>query len=631
MKHREVDGPVVQKLTRNQLWCLLVIVLSGLLLRFQGVASLTLCHYDEAIYVLSGAEFANSGTMHPAQPLHAPPLFPWFLGVAFRMLDTWPTLAQVFVVLLGAATIPLSFGVFRRLTTNWIALVMTGLLAASELHRVFSRMVLTDVPLTFWFLLSIYACLRLEEALRRQSSLLLTADAPVRPSDSKWPGRLQVGGWMFAAGFFTAAAWNTKYNGWMPLAVAGVAALVVIVRAVAQRAWLPAALPVRVALQLLFCLSIAGLLAACGFLPWLGYVEAVYPGGYGAVWEHHAGYFGGWLSWPLHAWRLLETIAALRNFGWLCALGLVACAVLPILVRLVVQRGVSWLIVPAACAVCALCGWGVDGTLLLLVPFCAPASLMRGRWPEVLVATWALTFFVSAPLYQPYARLLVPMIPAAIGLVVPGIARALSDLDSAGERQRPDNFLDRWGGVRSWGMGLGMAACLVFGQPFGFWPSEALWNRWDTRGSYRRVEAAIQEHTSRAAVVLCQGQPNLAVYCPREYYLLADRDFRETLAQIDVGRECFLLVDFLVVNQPGSPARRALESVRDSLEPVVVIPNDLNLVTLLNFVSPRQLAEKLKVRPESSSKSPGLPPPLAEAKADTIILYRIRRNRVALP
>ena len=178
MKHREEDGHAVQQLTRNQVWWLLVIVLLGLLLRFQGVARLPLCHYDEAIYVLSGAEFAATGAMHSAQPLHAPPLFPGILGVAFGFLRmTWPTLAQVFVVVCGAATIPVAFRVFQRLATNWIALLMTGLLATSDLHRVFSRMALTDVPLTLWFVLSSYSCLRLEEALQGKRSAARAAVA----------------------------------------------------------------------------------------------------------------------------------------------------------------------------------------------------------------------------------------------------------------------------------------------------------------------------------------------------------------------------------------------------------------------------------------------------------------------
>ena len=629
MKHREEDGHAIQQLTRNQVCCLLVIVLAGLLLRFHGVGSLTMCHYDEAIYVLSGAEFAATGAMHSAQPLHAPPLFPCFLGVGFGLLRmTWPTLAQVLVVLCGAATLPISFWVFQRLTTNWIALLMTSLLATSDLHRVFSRMVLTDVPLTLWFVLAIYSCLRLAETLQRQGSAVPSTSAPAGSSTSPWTGRWRLCGWVLATGFFTAAAWNTKYNGWMPLVVAGTAVLVLMVRGVAKRPWLPTALPVRVALQLLLCLVLAGLLAVCGFLPWAGYVETVYPGGYRAVLEHHAGYFGGWFSWPWHALILLETVAALRNVGWLCALGVIACVAFAILPRLVLKRGARWVLGLAACATCALLGAGVDGTLLLLVPFCAPLALLRGRWPEVLIATWALAFFVATPLYQPYARLLVPMLPAAIGLVVPAIARVLSGLADAERRQSEPFFLVRWGGPRSWGLGLGLAACFAVWQPFGFWPSQAMWNRWETGGSYRRVAAAIQKHTSPTAVILCQGQPNLAVYCPREHYLLADRDFRETLTQIDVTRECFLLVDFLIVNQPGSPARRALESVRGSLQPVAVLPNEMNVATLLNFVSPAQLVKKIAVRPGVPSKHPELPSPITRGAADTIVLYRIRRNQL---
>ena len=110
--------------------------------------------------------------------------------------------------------------------------------------------------------------------------------------------------------------------------------------------------------------------------------------------------------------------------------------------------------------------------------------------------------------------------------------------------------------------------------------------------------------------------------------MLPDRDFRETLAQIDVGRECFLLVDFLVVNQPDSPARRALEAVGGSLQPIAVLPNELNVVTLLNFVSPSQLVEKFGVLPRVPNEPSQLPPPITQGAVDTIVLYRIRRNEL---
>ena len=103
---------------------------------------------------------------------------------------------------------------------------------------------------------------------------------------------------------------------------------------------------------------------------------------------------------------------------------------------------------------------------------------------------------------------------------------------------------------------------------------------------------------------------------------------RETLAQIDVARECFLLVDFLVVNQPDSPARRALEAVGGSLQPIAVLPNELNVVTLLNFVSPSQLVEKFEVLPRVANKPSQLPLPITQGAADTIVLYRIRRNEL---
>ena len=623
-----MDHSRLKPLSKNQAGCLLMIILLGLLLRFAGVARSGLSHYDEAIYVLSGVEYAVRGTMHSAQPLHAPPLFPWLLAGAFRLTAFWPALAPALVVLVGAATIPLAFAIFRRLAENRVALLMTGLLAASDLHRAFSRMALTDVPLTFWFVLAIYCFLRLGENLGLQRTVHpgnASASTPVLRRGGFWPTLC----WTLAAGLSTAAAWNTKYNGWMPLAVAFCAALVLVIRGALCKASPPeVAAPARSTPRLMLCLSTAALISICGFLPWVAYVQATYPGGYRTVLTHHAGYFGGWFSWPSHALRLIGTVAAFRQLGWLMALGLIAFAALVLLRRSAVPRVTAWLVGLTILSGCALLGLGVDATLILLVPCCAPRALVRGGWPEVLIATWAVAFVVSTPLYQPYARLLVPLLPAAIGLVVPRLAGDFSGSDPGLSGPLQSGPPGLWHRSRLWIGGLGLAALLAFWQPLGFASPQKLWNRWETRQSYRRLETEILTHTDPGAVVLCQGQPNLAVYCPRPYLMLADQDFREVLARIPIARECYLVIDFLIVNEPASEARRALESARDMLEPIAVIENDLNLVTLLDFLSPGQLATKLKGPVRRPAQRSDLPPPIGESPSDTIVLYRVRRGRL---
>ena len=88
-------------------------------------------------------------------------------------------------------------------------------------------------------------------------------------------------------------------------------------------------------------------------------------------------------------------------------------------------------------------------------------------------------------------------------------------------------------------------------------------------------------------------------------------------------------VDFLLLHEV-QPAKLA-EALREShhaLEVVAVVPNDLNLPTLLNFLSPAETIKKLN----GPVKKPGpLPAALQDGKTDTIVLFRIDRAQLRRP
>ncbi|MGH7134233.1 MAG: phospholipid carrier-dependent glycosyltransferase, partial [Pirellulales bacterium] len=72
-----------------------------------------------------------------------------------------PMMAIYLSALLGSATIVVYFAMLRRLYGGPFALAGSALLAASDLHIAFSRMALTDVALTFWFVVGAYFLTRL--------------------------------------------------------------------------------------------------------------------------------------------------------------------------------------------------------------------------------------------------------------------------------------------------------------------------------------------------------------------------------------------------------------------------------------------------------------------------------------
>lgn len=626
-------------LTRNERLVLMAITAGGIALRCQGLGELSLAHFDEGVLLSGAFDVRLQGLWHftLAQPLQAPPLFPWLVGGLMWLTGIASPLVGVYTsALFGSATIPLFFLLARRWSGNRVGLIAAGLLATSDLHVAFSRMALTEAALTFWFVLAMYALTRL-------------ADAAAKPAAST--GRICV--WAVAAGLATGAAWNTKYNGWMPLAIAVTAWFC----AAARRRLFSRSYNVRTTepvlrTRLWAALLLAAAIAVACFLPWYRYVEQSFPGGYAAITQNHLNYVGGLSDWPERAGRLLLSLSAFRHGGWL----LTVVALLFVLIwrattfatqplpRSPSSFSVAALALGVLAAVAAV-ALGSDAMCLLIATAAILPALIWGRLEQIVAAVWVGAFIVLTPFYHPYTRLLVPALPGAIALTCWLLSTVFHDRTaSTRETALPAGATHRV--VPSPHERETCVACLAASMiagsaialathPFGWLPTAALWHRWSTRQSYRAFNDAVREHTPPDAHVLCQGMPIMPLYLERRWDSLGHVPFTAWMGHVPADRPCYLAVDsWGIYGEHHEAARHALAEHLDGLQPVAWVENDLNVVTLLDYLPAAGVAQRIsRDLPalrwlDRHGRPATVPADLRDAHANLIVLYRIDRARL---
>jgi 4-amino-4-deoxy-L-arabinose transferase-like glycosyltransferase len=642
-------------LNRTQLCWLAAVTALAAGLRFSGMDQLSLSHMDEGGYVGSAMTVATGGwySFPYSQPLQSPPLFPWIVGGLIWLAQRpWPLFGPLVSGAFGTASIPLFFLLARRWGGNSFGLWAATLLAASDFHIAYSRLALTDVPLTFWFLLTLYCVTRLGENLEKAPPIdsrgrKLGKDPQQADVNVFFPTWVPGIGWGIAAGLAAGAAWNTKYNGWLVLAISLFAAALALafLRVAMERS--ARSRLIRKGASLLGCLLLAVVIAAACYAPWYIYVERHFPGGYAAVTANHRGYFAWPSAWPGHAYSLIASLAALRHWGWIVTLGLL----LGMAWRLTTQHGqrgalqvrpVSAIVLPVLVMLALLAVsliQGSDAALLILGAAGIVPALAARKWQRLLPAVWAGAFLVLTPLYHPYQRLMLPALPGFICLalwliqdVLPGsFGNQIAPIAlKPAESQNPQ----RRGIAIGTLLGAGCLALMwLFGpHPFGLlYPRQGVWNRWISRESYRATGQAILQHTNADSIVICQTQLAMVSYCPR-FPLVAETDsFATLLKDFPEGRDCYLVVDYCWIHQEtGTRAKQGLRDQARELIPLAIIPNDLNIVTLLDQISqPRQIAEKLAgslpmyTLPGTDPALPA-PPPLSAPFQDVIVLYRVK-------
>ena len=350
---------------RAELLCLAGAILLGAILRLAYPGRMAIEHFDEGVYASNFWFGAEEGYEYPARQLYAPPLLPaaieWAMFIAalggIRPTGFSPMIPSLIA---GLATIPSIWWVGRRWFGPSAGIVSGWLVAASDFHSSYSRAALTDVPVCLFILWGVYFTWQALQTGTRRSIIL--------------------------AAVFTALAWWTKYNGWLPLAVG-------LSGAAAWQMRLP-----RAERQLVQVGKRWLLIASLSFLLWSPVLIGLQShGGYAAVAANHRQYVEGFTDWTANAELQLENIAyydgPLRHLiePWMMRRANQFIDHLP----------PSWL------------GW-LPIILLLLgtVTICLLCHYRRVTLPSK-GANWALLAWicgltVATPCYHPYPRLVMP-------------------------------------------------------------------------------------------------------------------------------------------------------------------------------------------------------------------------------
>ncbi|MFO0868531.1 MAG: glycosyltransferase family 39 protein [Pirellulales bacterium] len=505
-------------------------------------------HFDEGVYASQVPPGAGAGS-YPLCHLYAPPFVPILQQLARQTTADQPWSPVWPGIVAGCLTV-LAVGWLGRLwfgpVAGWVA---ASLAATSDVHATFSRTALTDPWLLLWLLLA----------------LAFLTRAWQRPSLYD----------VLAAGLFTALAWWTKYNGWLPLAIGGAAlALATVLLGVSARrrssvsavdpsaaegrsadarrgtrsgenvsAEAPSAVTEPGGRALLGRWVSAWIgMAAVAAIFFLAQIYLLHADGhsYAEVAANHRRYVVGLAGW----WPAL--VQQFHNLRWLegpftsllgpALVGLVI-AVHPSCrprVRLVVPL-LLWLATALALMSSAATLTLLTAVVLLrwLVSWRRGAANQgeRSRWepnrlgPGCLLAAWFVGLLVATPNYHPYARLTLPFL-AATWL---GAGWCLASwLKNSAEKSDGNHDDDPW---HSW---IALAACVVALASPRIWETGV--PAWEDRTGLRRAayelldaaEASLsadERAQSPAAVLLTYGEPAVYLALSNDPRLLSGEQF----------------------------------------------------------------------------------------------------------
>ena len=172
-----------------------VVVAAGILLRFWRLPAAGISHWDAGTYT-AGVLGVGPYSRGESVLFQTPPLVPALFRGLFAVAGPSDTLAMSVVAAIGAVTVWLLWKAGRSWVGEVSALLGAAALASMELHLLFSRQALTDVPFAFFVLLAVFA---FTVAVERRSFALA-----------------------IAAGAATGGALLTKYHGLLALVIAAV-------------------------------------------------------------------------------------------------------------------------------------------------------------------------------------------------------------------------------------------------------------------------------------------------------------------------------------------------------------------------------------------------------------------------
>ncbi|MCG6158591.1 ArnT family glycosyltransferase [Rubinisphaera margarita] len=335
----------VHPISRRELLFVVGITLLGAVLRLWDLSAIAVEHFDEGVYASNLWFTAEEGYRYPDRHLYAPPLLPTLIEWSLLIFGTASWVPALPSLGAGVCTIPLIWWMGRKLAGPTGGLAAAMLLAANDVHILYSRTALTEAMLCFCMLLSV--------SLAHCTFLELKSP----PVFSKRSISLAM-----LSGLMAGLAWLTKYNGWLSLAIiySGSLAWAVFGRfSLAQWTWLIAHY------------ALIGGVAAAVWLPYVFSLDEF--GGYAAVAANHRQYFGGLAEWGPALARQISNQWQLS--GWTTLVGVVGVGVL------------------------------IGSRLMLHLDSLQFRWSRSGAW---MAASWVIGLSVAIPLYHPYPRLVVP-------------------------------------------------------------------------------------------------------------------------------------------------------------------------------------------------------------------------------
>jgi len=423
---------------------LLVIILTGALLRITALPNHAIEHFDEGVYASNIWFSAADHYQYPYRHLYAPPLLPWLLEWSILLFGPTAPGTMSVGIITALSTLILIWWVAREWFGSAAGLIAASLCALNDLHALYSLTALTDVLLCFWMLLAVYGYWKAVTTNRVRLA--------------------------FFAGICTALAWWTKYNGWLPIAIAFAGIFPWLwfhVRNSKQR---------RHAIRCWLIMSVTALLLWSPVL-----YELQQFGGYISVMQNHKQYAVGFAGWWNSCWRQFGNLRSLESLLSGCGLLL---AFISVAMLTYLRRGrPGWnggldgsadsaahhietgqpvrRILSLGLAAFCIAIWGdlsialltigllLGGNVCFQLAYGFPAQSAEDSNSEAaekplagwLVAAWFCGLLCAIPLYTPYPRLLLPWLMSC-WLAIAGLAsywidnsESVAPTDSAGAKK----------------------------------------------------------------------------------------------------------------------------------------------------------------------------------------------------
>lgn len=445
--------------TRREILLAAFITTCGFLLRVLWIGRAGLSQFDEGVYAFSALGLSSAPEPHtflPGQERIAPPLFALLASLVARLAPgNVDTTTIVLNVVLGTLTVTAVWWIGRQWFGAPGAVAAATIVALNEALILVSRTALSDTAFTLFLLIALHLLARAVESGDASRSIV--------------------------AGLVVAATLNTKYHGWF--------ALVIVSGAVVWRSRGRLA-AVRGQIR---AWSIATAVTVVGFLPWALYIWTR-PSSVEGFARHYGGFLR--LNWIRDAIRYIRLELFLDGPLSRLSLALALAALFAVIGPRRV-RARWWVIAATLALASATVG---SFAVLLLAAIVSLRWLFAPRVPFVwtVAAGWCLLWLVAAPLYQPYFRLLGPLLVAAA--LVTG--RLLADLVS--EVEVPPRPL-------ALPATLGLAALVLVVAVRS--PRSA--NPWSDSRSLARAADSIATFIPAGTRVRVVGEPPLAFYLHR--------------------------------------------------------------------------------------------------------------------